>query len=82
MKIERETKGQAEAGLERALSAKGKLEHFLEGVLKVEGSSNDDCGGDDDGLHFFVEMVVLVLVKMLTLDHFSGKRFEGRVEGL
>lgn len=32
---ERTSREEAEQGLERALSAKGKLERFLEGVLRV-----------------------------------------------
>ena len=32
---ERASREEAEQGLERALSAKGKLERFLEGVLRV-----------------------------------------------
>ena len=51
MRSEGDTKEQAEDGLERALSAKGKLEHFLEGVLKV-GERGDDVDHDDDGSPF------------------------------
>lgn len=38
---ERASREEAEQGLERALSAKGKLERFLEGVLRVRAKTQE-----------------------------------------
>lgn len=38
---ERTSREEAEQGLERALSAKGKLERFLEGVLRVRNGEEE-----------------------------------------
>lgn len=42
---ERASREEAEQGLERALSAKGKLERFLEGILRVRKKTRRK-GGD------------------------------------